>query len=74
MPDPLTSPPRGRDHASSPLTRIFAVAEARWAAAAVALFLVALPLNLLGASAWTWGPLFCGDLRPGRLGAGAGRA
>ncbi|PZH17445.1 heavy metal translocating P-type ATPase [Streptomyces sp. NTH33] len=39
-------------------TRIFALPEARWAAAALVLFLIALPLYLLGASAWTWGPLF----------------
>ncbi|AUH42073.1 heavy metal translocating P-type ATPase [Streptomyces sp. CMB-StM0423] len=35
-----------------------AVPEARWAAAALALFLLALPLDLLGAPAWTWGPLY----------------
>lgn len=39
-------------------TKIFALPEARWAAAALVLFLVALPLNLLGAPAWSWGPLF----------------
>src|SRR5437879_267049 len=39
-------------------TRIFALAEARWAAAALVLFLVALPLQLLGAPAWAWGPLY----------------
>jgi heavy metal translocating P-type ATPase len=39
-------------------TRIFALPEARWAAAALVLFLVALPLYLLGAAAWAWGPLF----------------
>ncbi|MFI6931181.1 heavy metal translocating P-type ATPase [Streptomyces sp. NPDC050287] len=39
-------------------TRIFALPEARWAAAALALFLVALPLYLLGTSAWSWGLLF----------------
>ncbi|MFF9481510.1 heavy metal translocating P-type ATPase [Streptomyces sp. NPDC014733] len=39
-------------------TRIFALPEARWAAAALALFLIALPLYLTGAPAWTWGPLF----------------
>ncbi|WP_275127135.1 heavy metal translocating P-type ATPase, partial [Streptomyces sp. UNOC14_S4] len=39
-------------------TRILALPEARWAAAALALFLVALPLHLLGAPAWAWGPLY----------------
>ncbi|MGW5367305.1 heavy metal translocating P-type ATPase [Streptomyces sp. NPDC004009] len=39
-------------------TRIFALPEARWAAAALVLFLVALPLHLGGAPAWSWGPLF----------------
>ncbi|MGW5360849.1 heavy metal translocating P-type ATPase [Actinopolymorpha pittospori] len=32
--------------------------EARWAAVALALFLVALPLHLTGAPAWSWAPLF----------------
>ncbi|MFG2471609.1 heavy metal translocating P-type ATPase [Streptomyces canus] len=39
-------------------TRIFALPEARWAAAALALFLIALPLYLLGTPAWSWGLLF----------------
>jgi heavy metal translocating P-type ATPase len=39
-------------------TRALALPEARWALAAMLLFLVALPLNLLGAAAWMWGPLF----------------
>ncbi|MGW5664006.1 heavy metal translocating P-type ATPase [Streptomyces sp. NPDC003758] len=39
-------------------TRIFALPEARWATAALVLFLVALPLYLAGAPAWAWGPLF----------------
>ncbi|MGC0313375.1 heavy metal translocating P-type ATPase [Kitasatospora acidiphila] len=39
-------------------TRIFALPEARWAAAALVLFLIGLPLHLLGAPAWAWGPLF----------------
>ncbi|MER6694743.1 HAD-IC family P-type ATPase, partial [Streptomyces minutiscleroticus] len=38
-------------------TRILALPEARWAAAALLLFLAALPLYLLDAPAWTWGPL-----------------
>ncbi|MER6525777.1 heavy metal translocating P-type ATPase [Streptomyces sp. NPDC001508] len=39
-------------------TRVLALPEARWAAAALALFLVALPLQLTGAPAWTWAPLY----------------
>ncbi|WP_369355241.1 heavy metal translocating P-type ATPase [Streptomyces sp. cg2] len=39
-------------------TRIFALPEARWAAAALVLFLIALPLYLAGAPTWTWGSLF----------------
>lgn len=39
-------------------TRLLALPEVRWAAAATALFLLALPLQLAGAPAWTWGPLY----------------
>ncbi|MFJ9775467.1 heavy metal translocating P-type ATPase [Kitasatospora sp. NPDC101157] len=39
-------------------TRIFALPEARWALAALVLFLIALPLQLTGAPAWAWGPLY----------------
>ncbi|MFI2608933.1 heavy metal translocating P-type ATPase [Kitasatospora sp. NPDC018619] len=39
-------------------TRAFSLPEVRWAAAATVLFLVALPLQLAGASAWAWGPLY----------------
>ncbi|MFB6626103.1 heavy metal translocating P-type ATPase [Streptomyces sp. NPDC056374] len=39
-------------------TRVLALPEARWALASLVLFLVGLPLDLLGAPAWTWGPLF----------------
>ncbi|MEU0134057.1 heavy metal translocating P-type ATPase [Streptomyces sp. NPDC006296] len=39
-------------------TRVLALTEARWAGAALALFLLALPLDLSGAPAWTWGPLY----------------
>ncbi|MGW6645742.1 heavy metal translocating P-type ATPase [Streptomyces iakyrus] len=45
------APPRRR-------TRVLALPEARWAAAATVLFLLALPLQLTGAPAWTWGPLY----------------
>jgi len=39
-------------------TRVLALAEARWAGAALLLFLVALPLQLVGAPAWIWGTLY----------------
>ncbi|MGW1714331.1 heavy metal translocating P-type ATPase [Streptomyces sp. NPDC002156] len=39
-------------------TRVLALPEARWATAATALFLLALPLQLAGAPAWTWGALY----------------
>ncbi|MGA5179980.1 heavy metal translocating P-type ATPase [Streptomyces pseudogriseolus] len=48
---PRPAPPRRR-------TRVLALPEARWALAALVLFLIALPLNLLGAPPWLWGPLF----------------
>ncbi|WP_413758815.1 heavy metal translocating P-type ATPase [Streptomyces sp. MMBL 11-3] len=39
-------------------TRLLALPEARWAAVSTAAFLLALPLQLFGASAWLWGPLY----------------
>ncbi|MEU6684549.1 heavy metal translocating P-type ATPase [Streptomyces sp. NPDC046832] len=39
-------------------TRVLALPEARWAAAATVLFLLALPLQLTGAPAWIWVPLY----------------
>lgn len=39
-------------------TRVLALAEARWAGASLLLFLIALPLQLAGAPAWIWGPLY----------------
>ncbi|MGW3952235.1 heavy metal translocating P-type ATPase [Streptomyces sp. NPDC004752] len=50
-PERDTAAPRRR-------TRVLALPEARWAAVALALFLVALPLQLTGAPAWTWAPLY----------------
>ncbi|MFI9354020.1 heavy metal translocating P-type ATPase [Streptomyces lydicus] len=51
---PRTSAPR---RAAPRRTRVLALAEARWAAAATTAFLLALPLQLTGAPAWTWGVL-----------------
>lgn len=39
-------------------TRLLALPEVRWVGAATALFLLALPLQLAGAPAWIWGPLY----------------
>lgn len=51
VPAALPTAPRRR-------TRVLALAEARWAAVAMAAFLVALPLQLTSAPAWVWGPLY----------------
>ncbi|MFB8350107.1 heavy metal translocating P-type ATPase [Streptomyces niveus] len=39
-------------------TPVLALSEARWAGTALALFLIALPLQLGGAPVWLWGPLY----------------
>ncbi|MEU3862376.1 heavy metal translocating P-type ATPase [Streptomyces sp. NPDC028722] len=54
-------------------TRVLALPEARWALAALVLFLAALPLHLLGAPDWLWAPLYAavyvtGGWEPGREG------
>ncbi|MFJ3218003.1 heavy metal translocating P-type ATPase [Kitasatospora sp. NPDC086801] len=54
---PSAAAPRAGD-APRRRTRVFALAEARWAAAATVAFLIALPLQLTGAPAWAWGPLY----------------
>ncbi|MFB7195077.1 heavy metal translocating P-type ATPase [Streptomyces sp. NPDC056240] len=51
VPGPRPAAPRRR-------TRVLALPEARWALAALVLFLVALLLKLLDAPVWTWAPLF----------------
>lgn len=58
MPAVLTRPAPGAGQAPGRLARTLALPEVRWAAIALALFLTALPLHLLGAPAWTWGPLY----------------
>ncbi|NWF25325.1 cadmium-translocating P-type ATPase [Streptomyces sp. PKU-EA00015] len=65
--EPPAAPP-GR-----PRTRLFALAEVRWAALSAAAFLCALPLDLAGAPAWAWGPLYAlcyaaGGWEPGLAG------
>ncbi|MFC8077169.1 heavy metal translocating P-type ATPase [Streptomyces sp. NPDC057307] len=54
-------------------TPVLALPEARRATVSLVLFLIALPLDLLGAPAWTWGPLFAvtyltGGWEPARAG------
>ncbi|MEZ0112960.1 heavy metal translocating P-type ATPase [Catenulispora sp. EB89] len=54
----------------------FTLPEVRWASAALVLFLVALPLQLTGAPAWAWAPLYAvvyvtGGWEPGWAGLGA---
>ncbi|MET9319125.1 heavy metal translocating P-type ATPase [Streptomyces sp. NPDC003038] len=55
---PERAAPSGSATAPRRRTRVFALAEARWAAAALLLFLIALPLEWAGAPVWTWGPLY----------------
>ncbi|MCL7379892.1 heavy metal translocating P-type ATPase [Streptomyces sp. 35G-GA-8] len=57
--DPAASVTAGRGAAAPRRrTRVFALPEARWATAALVLFLIALPLQLTGAPAWAWVPLY----------------
>ncbi|MFE1023793.1 heavy metal translocating P-type ATPase [Streptomyces sp. NPDC058818] len=51
VPAPVHRVPRSR-------TRVLALPEARWALASLVAFLLALPLDLGGAPAWTYGPLY----------------
>ncbi|EWS95918.1 cadmium-translocating P-type ATPase [Streptomyces filamentosus] len=55
---PLQAPPRRR-------TRVLALPEARWALAALVLFVLALSVHLLGGPAWLWGPLFAATYATG---------
>ncbi|MET7320943.1 heavy metal translocating P-type ATPase [Streptomyces sp. NPDC005549] len=51
VPVPVRRAPRRR-------TRVLALPEARWALVSLVAFLAALPLDLGGAPAWTYGPLY----------------
>ncbi|MYT82343.1 heavy metal-(Cd/Co/Hg/Pb/Zn)-translocating P-type ATPase [Streptomyces sp. MnatMP-M77] len=55
-----SAPPAGAARPAPPRrrTRTLALPEARWALAALVLFLLALPLYLLDSPAWLWGTLF----------------
>ncbi|WP_405984063.1 heavy metal translocating P-type ATPase [Streptomyces sp. NBC_00872] len=73
LPRPERAAPAAPRTAPKRRTRVFALAEARWAATALALFLIALPLQLTGAPAWAWGPLYAaayvtGGWEPARTG------
>jgi cation-transporting P-type ATPase J len=52
------SPGRLTHQASPGRTRLFALPEMRWAAAALVLFLAGLAVQLLGAPAWSWWTLY----------------
>ncbi|WP_316745498.1 heavy metal translocating P-type ATPase [Streptomyces sp. MK7] len=70
------APSAGTAGAPRRRTRVLALPEARWAAAALVLFLIALPLQLTGAPAWTWGPAYAltyaaGGWEPGWAGVRA---
>ncbi|WP_079027625.1 heavy metal translocating P-type ATPase [Streptomyces rimosus] len=69
VPTPATAPPPPPPRRS----RLFALSEVRWAALAALTFLLAFPLDLTGAPAWTWGPLYAvcyaaGGWEPGLAG------
>ncbi|MEV6130686.1 heavy metal translocating P-type ATPase [Streptomyces violaceusniger] len=66
---PADAPPPVRPHR----TRVRELPEVRWAALATAAFLPAFPLDLAGAPAWLWGPLYvvcyaAGGWEPGLAG------
>lgn len=58
IPRPSRTPTAGPGTVPRRRTRVLALTEARWAGASLALFLLALPLQLTGAPAWAWGPLY----------------
>ncbi|MHC3450646.1 heavy metal translocating P-type ATPase [Streptomyces prasinus] len=70
-----SAPPAGASRPAPPRrrTRLLALPEARWALAALVLFLLALPVHLLDGPTWLWGALFAatyvtGGWEPGREG------
>ncbi|MGW0840669.1 heavy metal translocating P-type ATPase [Streptomyces sp. NPDC002787] len=56
----MPSPVRRTSEPAAPRrrTRVLALPEARWALASTVAFLLAFPLDLAGASAWLYGPLY----------------
>ncbi|MFE5629020.1 heavy metal translocating P-type ATPase [Streptomyces sp. NPDC056543] len=74
--DARTAAPADKAPPSSRRTRVRDVPEVRWAALSALAFLLALPLDLAGAPAWAWGPLYAvcyaaGGWEPGREGIAA---
>ncbi|MFB1046776.1 heavy metal translocating P-type ATPase [Streptomyces chrestomyceticus] len=75
---PQAAPPAASPTAPSPpprprRTRLSALPEVRWAALSALAFLLAFPLDLTGAPAWAWGPLYAvcyaaGGWEPGLAG------
>ncbi|MBG0851276.1 cadmium-translocating P-type ATPase [Streptomyces spinoverrucosus] len=55
---PRTAPPAPTPTAPGRRTRVLALPEARWALAALVAFLLGLALDLGGAPAWAFGPLY----------------
>ncbi|MEU9859948.1 heavy metal translocating P-type ATPase [Streptomyces sp. NPDC047971] len=56
--DARTAVPADQAPPPSRRTRASALPEVRWAALSALAFLLALPLDLTGAPAWAWGPLY----------------
>ncbi|MEU6988053.1 heavy metal translocating P-type ATPase [Streptomyces sp. NPDC046324] len=56
--DARTAASAGKAPPASRRTRVSDLPEVRWAALSALAFLCALPLDLAGAPAWTWGPLY----------------
>ncbi|MFB7369603.1 heavy metal translocating P-type ATPase [Streptomyces sp. NPDC056222] len=56
--DARTTAPADKAPPASRRTRASALPEVRWAALSALAFLLALPLDLTGAPAWAWGPLY----------------
>ncbi|MGW2020377.1 heavy metal translocating P-type ATPase [Streptomyces sp. NPDC001927] len=74
--DARTAASPDRAASSQRRTRAWALPEVRWAALSALAFLLALPLDLAGAPAWAWGPLYAvcyaaGGWEPGREGLAA---
>ncbi|MYT48794.1 HAD-IC family P-type ATPase, partial [Streptomyces sp. SID5471] len=73
VPTPATAPATAPPPPPPRRGRLFALPEVRWAALAALTFLLAFPLDLTGAPAWTWGPLYAvcyaaGGWEPGLAG------
>ncbi|MCK2139570.1 heavy metal translocating P-type ATPase [Streptomyces albidoflavus] len=70
--DQQSAPPAAAARPAPPprRTRLLALPEARWALAALVLFLLALPLQLLGGPVWLWGTLFAATYATGGWGPG----